>query len=101
MLPVAEAIGLLLTVTDPPNRTIEAWSAAIAAALPPEAHALPLPGLKRIRLHSPDSLIRALWDAVADVLARTPAARFASDEPAFADPEPTLLNSVLYDQFTP
>ncbi|MFD2418877.1 DEAD/DEAH box helicase [Amycolatopsis pigmentata] len=133
VLPVAEAIGLLLTVTDPPNRTIEAWSAAVAAALnvvargrvlpaaspggydswragplesadeelirglaaalPPEAHALPLSGLKRIRLHSPESLIRALWDAVADVLARTPAARFASAEPAFADPEPTLLSS--------
>ncbi|HEV7977840.1 DEAD/DEAH box helicase [Amycolatopsis sp.] len=40
----------------------------LAAKLPPEAHALPLSGVKRIRLHSPESLIRALWDAAADVL---------------------------------
>jgi hypothetical protein len=43
---------------------------ALAAALPPEAHALPLSGLKNIRLHSPESLVRALWDATADVLVR-------------------------------
>ncbi|WP_158882826.1 DEAD/DEAH box helicase [Amycolatopsis anabasis] len=40
----------------------------LAAALPPEAQALPLSGLKRIRLHSPESLVRALWDATADFL---------------------------------
>nr|WP_157360740.1 DEAD/DEAH box helicase [Amycolatopsis thermoflava] len=45
----------------------------LAAALPPEAHALPLSGLKRIRLHSPETLVRALWDATADVLVRGPA----------------------------
>jgi hypothetical protein len=46
----------------------------LAAALPPEAHALPLAGLKNIRLHSPESLVRALWDATADVLVRRPSA---------------------------
>ncbi len=54
----------------------------LAAALPPEAHALPLSGLKRIRLHSPETLVRALWDATADVLGRTPAARVVTDGPA-------------------
>ena len=47
----------------------------LAGALPPEAYALPLSGLKRIRLHSPESLVRALWDATADVLVRSPAAQ--------------------------
>jgi superfamily II DNA or RNA helicase len=63
----------------------------LAAALPPEAHALPVSGLKRIRLHSPESLIRALWDAVADVLVRSPSASAVAGGPAFASPEPTLL----------
>ncbi|MDQ0380140.1 DEAD/DEAH box helicase [Amycolatopsis thermophila] len=63
----------------------------LAAALPPESHALPLSGLKRIRLHSPETLVRALWDATADVLVRTPAARVVAGGPAFAAPEPTLL----------
>ncbi|SDY28504.1 Superfamily II DNA or RNA helicase, SNF2 family [Amycolatopsis xylanica] len=48
----------------------EARLRELAAALPPEAHALALSGLKRPRLHSPEALVRALWDATADVLAR-------------------------------
>jgi superfamily II DNA or RNA helicase len=64
----------------------------LAAALPPEAHALPLSGLKRIRLHSPESLIRALWDATADVLVRSPSASAIAGGPAFAASEPTLLS---------
>ncbi|GLY69821.1 DEAD/DEAH box helicase [Amycolatopsis taiwanensis] len=69
----------------------DALARDLAAALPPEAHALPLSGVDRIRLHSPESLIRALWDAVADVLVRTPAASVAARGPAFAAPEPTRL----------
>ena len=133
VLPLAEAIPRLLSVTDPPSPTIAAWRAAVtaalnlvargrllpaasqggldswrvgpldiadetllrdlAAALPPEAHALPLSGLKKIRLHSPESLIRALWDAVADVLVRTPAAPLAAGGAAFAAWEPTVLSA--------
>jgi superfamily II DNA or RNA helicase len=133
VLPLAEAIPRLLSITEPPSPAIAAWSAAVtaalnliargrllptsspsgldswrvgpldtadetllrdlAASLPPEAHALPLSGLKRIRLHSPESLIRALWDATADVLVRSPAARMAAGGPAFAAPEPTLLDA--------
>jgi SNF2 family DNA or RNA helicase len=63
----------------------------LAGALPPEAYALPLTGLKRIRLHSPDSLVRALWDATADLLARSPAAPVGAGDPAFAAREPALL----------
>ncbi|MEV4597361.1 DEAD/DEAH box helicase [Amycolatopsis sp. NPDC049253] len=63
----------------------------LASALPPEAHALPLSGVKRIRLHSPESLVRALWDAAADVLVRSPAASVGAGGPAFAAAEPTLI----------
>jgi superfamily II DNA or RNA helicase len=63
----------------------------LAGALPPEAYALPLTGLKRIRLHSPDSLVRALWDATADLLVRSPAAPAGAGDPAFAAREPALL----------
>ena len=65
----------------------------LAAALPPEAHALPLSGLTRIRLHSPETLVRALWDATADVLVRTPAASLVAGGPGFAAPELTLLDA--------
>ncbi|MFB9685380.1 DEAD/DEAH box helicase [Amycolatopsis plumensis] len=63
----------------------------LAGALPPEAYALPLTGLKRIRLHSPDSLVRALWDGTADLLVRSPAAPVGAGDPAFAAREPALL----------
>ncbi|MEV7094457.1 SNF2-related protein [Amycolatopsis sp. NPDC051045] len=63
----------------------------LAGALPPEAYALPLTGVKQIRLHSPDSLVRALWDATADLLARSPAATVGAGDPAFAAREPALL----------
>lgn len=43
----------------------------LAAAFPPEAHALLLEGSSPLRVRSPDSLIRAAWDALADALPRT------------------------------
>ncbi|PNG17554.1 ATP-dependent helicase, partial [Streptomyces cahuitamycinicus] len=39
---------------------------AVAAALPHEGHAVPLPGPGRIRLPEPEALVRAFLDAVAD-----------------------------------
>ena len=94
LLPTATAGGVDAWRVGPLDTADEALLRDLAAALPPEAHALPLSGLKKIRLHSPESLIRALWDATADVLARTPAARLASGGSAFATPEPTLLDSL-------
>ncbi|NKQ53089.1 DEAD/DEAH box helicase [Amycolatopsis sp. K13G38] len=94
LLPAATPGGVDAWRVGPLDTADETLLRGLAAALPPEAHALPLSGLKRIRLHSPESLIRALWDATADVLARTPAARLAAGGPAFAAPEPTLLDSV-------
>ncbi|MGW6742940.1 DEAD/DEAH box helicase [Streptomyces sp. NPDC055025] len=54
---------------------------AIAAAMPPEAHAVPLPGPGPLRLPDPEALVRAFLDAVADSLPRTPAAAYAAGAP--------------------
>ncbi|MEV5433065.1 DEAD/DEAH box helicase [Streptomyces sp. NPDC052701] len=54
---------------------------AVAAALPYEGHAVPLPGPGPIRLPEPEALVRAFLDAVADTLPRTPAAPHASGRP--------------------
>ncbi|HVV10150.1 DEAD/DEAH box helicase [Amycolatopsis sp.] len=93
VLPAATPGGLDAWRVGPLETADEALLRDLAAALPPEAHALPLSGLKKIRLHSPETLIRALWDGTADVLVRTPAARMAAGGTAFAAPEPTLLDA--------
>jgi superfamily II DNA or RNA helicase len=56
---------------DPADRRL---LAELAAAFPPAAHAVPLDELSPLRLRSPESLIRASWDALADTLPRTAAA---------------------------
>ncbi|MYS88857.1 MULTISPECIES: DEAD/DEAH box helicase [Streptomyces] len=54
---------------------------AVAAALPYEGHAVPLPGPGPIHLPEPEALVRAFLDAVADTLPRTPAAPHATGRP--------------------
>ncbi|MFE9810651.1 SNF2-related protein [Streptomyces sp. NPDC005548] len=83
---------------------------ALAAAMPPEAHAVPIQNLAGVldehpgtadtlgelvdgdaaalRLPDPERLVRAFLDAVADALPRSPAAALAAGGPAFAAPEP-------------
>ncbi|PZT74527.1 MULTISPECIES: DEAD/DEAH box helicase [unclassified Streptomyces] len=63
---------------------------AVAAALPWEGHAVPLPGPTPPRLPAPEPLIGAFLDAVADTLPRTPAAAPAMGAP-FAAEEPQRL----------
>ncbi|AOR31305.1 helicase [Streptomyces fodineus] len=63
---------------------------AVAAALPPEGHAVPLPDPGPLRLPQPEALIRSFLDAVADTLPRTPAAPYTSGRP-FAAREPVAL----------
>ncbi|MFE3439653.1 ATP-dependent helicase, partial [Streptomyces sindenensis] len=63
---------------------------AVAAALPPEGHAVPVPGSAPPRLPAPEALTGAFLDAVADTLPRTPAAAFAMGAP-FAAREPQHL----------
>ncbi|MFE7777880.1 SNF2-related protein [Streptomyces sp. NPDC057445] len=60
----------------------------LAAAAPPEARALPLPGPGAPRLPDAEGLVRAFLDAVADTLPRTPAAESASGRAAFSAPAP-------------
>ncbi|MEU3776793.1 DEAD/DEAH box helicase [Streptomyces sp. NPDC032472] len=60
---------------------------AVAAALPSEGYATPLPGRRPLQLPEPEALVRAFLDAVADCLPRTPAAPVAAGLP-FAAQEP-------------
>ncbi|MEU5193577.1 DEAD/DEAH box helicase [Streptomyces scabiei] len=52
----------------------------LAAAMPPEARAVPLAGDGHLELPQAEPLVRAFLDAVADVLARTPAGTVAAGE---------------------
>ncbi|MEV6400154.1 DEAD/DEAH box helicase, partial [Streptomyces sp. NPDC051907] len=63
---------------------------AIAAAMPYEAHAVPVDGLRPLQLPDPEALVRAFFDAVADTLPRTPAAAHATGAP-FASMRPQHL----------
>ncbi|MEU6595075.1 DEAD/DEAH box helicase [Streptomyces sp. NPDC046881] len=63
---------------------------AVAAALPPEGHAVPLPGPGPLCLPEPEALVRSFLDAVADTLPRTPAAPHTAGRP-FAAREPQAL----------
>ncbi|MEU0971450.1 DEAD/DEAH box helicase, partial [Streptomyces sp. NPDC005917] len=54
---------------------------AVAAALPAEGHAVPLPGPGPLRLPQPEALVRSFLDAVADTLPRTPAAPHTAGRP--------------------
>ncbi|MEU4928570.1 DEAD/DEAH box helicase [Streptomyces yokosukanensis] len=63
---------------------------AVAAALPPEGHAVPLPEPGPLRLPEPEALVRSFLDAVTDTLPRTPAAPHTSGRP-FAAREPVIL----------
>jgi len=65
------------------------WLHELAAVFPPTAHALAIPGSRPMRLRSPEALIRDLWDAIADLIARSPAAARTTASPAFAAAEPT------------
>ncbi|KKD08939.1 DEAD/DEAH box helicase [Streptomyces sp. WM6386] len=61
---------------------------ALAAAMPPEAHAVPLDGGPPLRLPDPERLLRAFLDAIADTLPRSPAASLVTGGPAYAAREP-------------
>ncbi|WEO94431.1 DEAD/DEAH box helicase [Streptomyces sp. FXJ1.172] len=63
---------------------------AVAAALPPEGHAVPLPDPGPLRLPEPEALVRSFLDAIADTLPRTPAAPHTAGRP-FAALEPVAL----------
>ncbi|MBT2441877.1 ATP-dependent helicase, partial [Streptomyces sp. ISL-36] len=64
---------------------------ALAASMPPSAHAVPLAQEGELLLPEPEALLRAFVDAVVDGLPRTPAAPLAAGGPAFAADAPQEL----------
>ncbi|MET7490551.1 DEAD/DEAH box helicase [Streptomyces sp. NPDC005538] len=58
----------------------------LAAAMPPEARAAPLPGEGPLELSQAEPLVRAFFDAVADALARTPAGTVAAGSETWTAP---------------
>ncbi|WP_229397711.1 DEAD/DEAH box helicase [Micromonospora okii] len=62
---------------------------ALAAAMPPEARAMPVDvAAEQLVLPEPEGLIRAFLDAVADTLPRIPAATWLAGDPRFTGLEP-------------
>ena len=70
------------------------WLRELAAAFPPAAHALAIPGSRPMRLRSPEALVRELWDAIADTITRSPAAALTTASSAFAAMEPTAVSDL-------
>jgi hypothetical protein len=70
------------------------WLRELAAAFPPTAHALAVPGSRPMRLRSPEALVRDLWDAIADLIARSPAAPRTTASPVFAAAAPTPVGDL-------
>jgi len=70
------------------------WLRELAAVFPAAAHALAIPGSRPMRLRSPEALIRELWDAIADLIARSPAAPRTTASTAFAAAEPTRVDDL-------
>jgi superfamily II DNA or RNA helicase len=70
------------------------WLRELAAAFPPTAHALAIPGSRPMRLRSPEALVRELWDAIADLIARSPAAARTTSSTAFAAAQPTRVGDL-------
>ena len=89
LLPTVTAGGADAWRAGPLDPADLAWLAELAAAFPAAAHALAVPGSRPMRLRSPESLIRAFWDAIADTLVRSAAAPRTVRSPAFAGVEPT------------
>ncbi len=70
------------------------WLRELAAAFPPAAHPLAVPDSRPMRLRSPESLVRDLWDAIADTIARSPAAPRTTASTAFAATERTGVSDL-------
>lgn len=60
----------------------------LAAAMPPEAHAVPVNDTVPLQLPDPELLVRAFLDAVTDTLPRSPAASLVTGGPVYAARDP-------------
>ena len=91
LLPTVGADGTDIWRAGPLDPSDLSWLRELAAVFPPTAHALAIPGSRPMRLRSPEALIRDLWDAIADLIARSPAAARTTASTAFAAAEPTRV----------
>jgi hypothetical protein len=71
--------------------------AQLAAAMPPAAHALAVTGARPLRVRSPEALVAAFTDAVADTLVRTAAAPLVAGHDAFAAAAPVPIDGPARD----
>jgi superfamily II DNA or RNA helicase len=94
LLPTASPDGYGAWRVGPLDAADLDWLRRIAAAMPPQGHALPVDRRRPLRLRSPEGLVRELWDAIADTLVRTPAAVHASGARAFAAVEPVPVGEL-------
>jgi hypothetical protein len=94
LLPTVGADGTDAWRAGPLDAADLAWLRELAAAFPPAAHALAVPGSRPMRIRSPEALIRALWDGIADVLVRTAAAPRTVASPVFAAAGPTAVGDL-------
>jgi hypothetical protein len=94
LLPAASSGGYDAWRVGPLDAPDLEWLRRLAAAMPPQAHALPVDGGRPVRLRSPEALIRELWDAIADTLVRTPAAVHACGASAFAAAAPVRVDGL-------
>ncbi len=94
LLPVRTDKGYDGWRVGPLDESDERYLTRLAAAFPPQAHALPLAGHRPIRIASPEAAIRQWWDAIADSLVRTPAAAAVAGHDAFAAVVPTRVDEL-------
>ena len=94
LLPTVGADGTDVWRAGPLDPADLSWMRQLAAGFPPTAHALAVPGSRPVRLRSPETLIRDLWDAIADLVARSPAAPRTTSSPAFAAVDPTPVGDL-------
>ena len=94
LLPAASAGGWDAWRAGPLDPDDDLRLAGLVDRFPPLAHALAVPGCRPLRLHDPRELIKAFWDAIADALARSPAATRVVTSPAFGAREPTDVSAL-------
>ncbi|HLK00811.1 MAG TPA: DEAD/DEAH box helicase [Streptosporangiaceae bacterium] len=94
LLPTVGDGGTDIWRAGPFDPTDLSWLRELAVAFPPSAHALAVPDSRPMRLRSPEALIRDLWDAIADMLARSPGAPLTTASPAFAASGPTEVGDL-------
>lgn len=88
LYPTVSSAGHDAWVAGPLDASDRQLLADLAAAFPPAAHALWVPGSRPLAVASPERLVRSMWDALADTLARSAAAPLVAGGDLFAAAAP-------------